>query len=627
MSITGFRRAAFWAMVGLLPALMGCKQVALAQALKPLDRVEPPHWYVGMADDELQLLLYGKDISGYTLKIDHPGVRISRLERVENPNYLFAYLRLSDELQAGEISLLLEQGRKRIRQNYTIKPRRFPDNRVDGFSAADLVYLIMPDRFANGDPTNDVVKGMQQATVDRTDDRMRHGGDLRGIEQHLDYIADLGVTALWLNPVQENNQPRESYHGYAMTDLYKIDPRLGTDADYLSLVEKSRDKGMKMIMDLVHNHVGDQHWFIRDMPSADWVNQWPAFTRTTYRAMTQMDPYAAEADARLMRKGWFDTHMPDLNQKNPHLAKYLIQNNIWWVEHAGLSGFRLDTYAYPDEDFMNRCLKAIRTQYPDIGIVGEVWVHTVAESAYWVQGNRLNPRPQQMPGVTDFPLYGAIRDGLNEGFDWDSGLRRIYYTLGQDMLYGDASRNMIFLDNHDISRAWAIFKQNMAHMKMAHAMLLTMRGIPQLYYGSELLFGNYANMGGTNVRQNMPGGWPGDSVSKFSREGRNAQENELVDYLSKLGQWRKSSKAIAEGGFRHYVPEDEVYVYFRMKDEALVMVLVNSATSPKKVATARFEAELQGVKSGRDVMSGAAWEAATEIEVPAKSVRILDLRK
>lgn len=590
-----------------------------------ITRLEPPHWYIGMADNQLQLLVYGPGIANYEVVVAHPGVVLAGTERVANPNYLFINLVIGDEAQAGAMQLTFKQGKRKFTRGYTLESRRFPDNRVNGFGPQDLMYLIMPDRFANGDPKNDVVAGMQEVGVDRQDNIKRHGGDLAGILQQLNYIQELAVTTLWLNPVQENNQPRESYHGYAMTDLYKIDPRLGTNADYYALVAELRKRDMKMVMDLVHNHLGNQHWLMLDLPDSSWVNHWDSFTRTSYRAVTQLDPYAAESDKAKMARGWFDTHMPDLNQQNPLLAQYLIQNNIWWVETAGLNGFRLDTYAYPDIDFVNRCVAAIRAQYPDIGIVGEVWVHTVAESAYWTEGNKLNPAPQSLPGVTDFPLYDALRDGLNERFDWATGLRRIYYTLAQDGLYGDANRNVIFLDNHDISRAWAIFKQDMERMKMAHGLLLTLRGIPQLYYGSELLFGNYAEIGGVNVRQDMPGGWPSDSVNAFLPEGRNQTQQELFDYISTIAQWRKGSQAIAQGDFKHYVPEDEVYVYFRRFKNELVMVLVNSSDQVKQVDASRFS-ELKAVDTVYEVMAGELTTLDSRLEVAPKSVRILDIR-
>lgn len=606
--------------------LGGCATGVQAQKTAVISRIEPPHWYVGMENTSLQVLFYGPNVAAFEPSLQYSGVEITEVRRVENTNYLFVQLTISPAARPGQMTFILIEGKRSIKQNYELKARRFPNNQVNGFGPQDMLYLIMPDRFANGDPKNDSIKGMNEMRVDRKDNSARHGGDLAGIRSKLDYIQELGVTALWLNPVQENNQPKESYHGYAMTDLYKIDPRLGSNADYVALVADLKQRNMKMVMDLVHNHIGNEHWLIRDLPAKDWVHNWPEFTRTTYRAITQLDPYADALDSRLMREGWFDTHMPDLNQKNPLLAQYLIQNNIWWVEYAGLGGFRLDTYAYPDSDFMNRCVGAIRQQYPDIGIVGEVWVHTVAESAYWVEGNKLNPQPQTLPGVTDFPLYAAIKDGLNEHFDWDQGLRRIYYTLAQDAVYGDASKNVIFIDNHDISRAWAIFKQNMDHMKMAHTLLLTLRGIPQLYYGSELLFGNYANMGGTNVRQNMPGGWPKDTTNVFVREGRSQQQNELFDHISTIANWRKGSKAIAQGSFKHYVPENEVYVYFRIYKNEKVMVLVNNSSKTKTVNRSRFASELGTAETAFDVLNGELTTLDGEIEIGPKTARILEIK-
>ncbi len=623
-----FRQKITGRLITLL-AMLCASSMVQAQAVKPVERIEPLHWYVDMAEPVLQLLVYGKNIGQATLTLtDYPGVKIKQQQTVANPNYLFVDLEIAPGTHPGLLKLNFSLQKKKVQYRYELKARRFPDNRVNGFHQGDLLYLIMPDRFANGNPQNDSMPGMRENKIDRKTDNRRHGGDLAGIRRNLPYVKDLGITTLWLNPVQENNQPHESYHGYAVTDWYKVDPRFGTNAEYVALVEEAHQKGLKVIMDLVHNHVGDQHWFIRDLPMADWVNQWPSFTRTTYRAITHVDPYADAADQKIMRDGWFDNHMPDLNQRNPLLAKYLIQNNIWWVEYAGLNGFRLDTYAYPDEDFMRDCVGAIRKQYPDIGVVGEVWVQTVAESAYWAEGNRLHAEPAtNLPGVTDFPLYDAVRDGLNEPFGWNTGLRRIYYTLAQDGLYGDASKNVIFLDNHDISRAWAVFKQDMAHMKMAHVMLLTMRGIPQLYYGSELLFGNYANGGGTNVRQDMPGGWQGDSTNVFTATGRSQQQNELFDYISRLARWRQGSDAIRFGKLTQFVPEDNVYVYFRHTENSSVMVVVNADKTDKTLDAKRFASRLNGFKGAMDVVSGQYTVDLNKLRIPAKTALVLDLQK
>ncbi len=599
-----------------------------AQGKRWIEKIEPENWWVNMAERQLQLMVYGKNIGNATVTLNsYAGVSLLASEKVENPNYLFLTLDIGPEAKPGTLILNFTNGKQKLRYDYKLLARRFPDNKVNGYHAGDLMYLIMPDRFANGNTANDSILGMQQQGINRKSDIARHGGDLAGISARMDYFKQLGVTTLWLNPVQENNQPKESYHGYAITDFYKIDPRFGTNADYVKLVNTAHQNGLKVIMDLVHNHCGNQHWFIRDLPTKDWVNQWPEFTRTSYRAITQIDPYGSEADRTLMRKGWFDTHMPDLNQQHPLLSKYLIQNNIWWVEYAGLNGFRLDTYAYADSEFMRSCMGAIRKQYPDIGIVGEVWVATVVESAFYTHGNKLNPAPEtHLPGVTDFPLYDAIKDGLNEDFGWNTGLRRIYYVLAQDGLYGDASKNVIFLDNHDISRIWEVLRKDMAKMKMAHSLLLTLRGIPQLYYGSELLFGNYAAAGATNVRQDMPGGWPSDPVNKFDAQGRTADENEMFEHISRLANWRKNSTAIKDGAFAHYVPEDETYVFFRYTPESTVMVIAHTGKASRQIQTQRYNERISGFTKAVDVMSGQELSDLSTIRLQPMSVTILELK-
>lgn len=590
-------------------------------------RIDPPHWYAGMAQDTLQLMIHGKGLASAHVGLEKAsGIRIVGQNRLQHPDYLFVTVVGMSRMNPQTCTLRVEFGGKTQRIPYTFNARRKPEQTGTGVDASDLVYLIMPDRFANGDNTNDRVAGMHQTEIDRTNDIARHGGDLQGIIDRLDYLQNLGVTALWLNPVQVNDQPRESYHGYAITDHYRIDPRLGSNQLYLALADSLQSRGMKLVMDVIHNHWGDKHHLSRDLPDSTWLHNWPAFTRTSYRASTQIDPYALPADASLMKTGWFDTHMPDLNQENQFLARYLIQNNIWWVEYAGLEGLRLDTYAYPDEAFVNRCVAALIREFPSLGIVGEVWVHTVAESAYWVKGNRLNPRSQELPGVTDFPVYRAIMAGLQEAEGWDEGMRRIYYTLAQDGLYGSFPNNhYIFLDNHDVSRVYASLNGDLRRMKMAHAMLMTLRGIPQLYYGSELLMGNHAVLGATNVRQDMPGGWPGDPIDAFQPAGRTVEQNEMVDYISRLAHWRKKNGLLMkEGRLLQLVPENNLYIYFRQLKDQGVMVVVNASENSARIPLGRISEPLKGVKELREVTTDSQQLFGEGWSIPGKSAHVYE---
>ncbi|MEL6592615.1 MAG: alpha-amylase family glycosyl hydrolase, partial [Bacteroidota bacterium] len=421
----------------------------LASGILPaqaIQKIEPPFWWAGMEQQELQLLVYGPNIAANKVSVNHPGVSLISTQEVANPNYLFLNLQVSADAKAGLVPLVFQSGGEAFAVQYELKTRESQSNRIQGVTSEDFIYLLMPDRFANGNPNNDVIAGMAQTESSRTKQYARHGGDLQGIADHLDYLQELGVTTLWLNPILENNQPHESYHGYAFTDHYRVDPRFGTNADFKALVEACHSRGMKVIWDVVHNHVGNNHWFIKDLPDPTWIHQWEEFTKTSYRAPTLMDPYASEHDKNLMANGWFDHHMPDLNQQNPLLARYLTQNNIWWIEYAGLDGLRIDTYAYPDQEYMSDWARDIRTEYPQLGMFAETWVHGIPVQAWFSEKNGWKA-DSYMPATTDFQLYYAINDALSQPFGWTEGMARLYYTLAQDFVYEDATRNVVFLDN------------------------------------------------------------------------------------------------------------------------------------------------------------------------------------
>jgi glycosidase len=483
----------------------------------------------------------------------------------------------------------------------------------------------MPDRFANGDTKNDSLSGFFQG-VHRDQPFGRHGGDLKGISDHLDYIKRLGVTAIWLNPVLENNQKRESYHGYAITDLYKVDQRFGSNDDYLDFINKSHTLGLKVIQDMVMNHIGNMGWLVKDLPSKNWIHQFPTHTASNYRSTVIMDPYRSSNDEKIMSDGWFDTTMADVNQQDPLFAKYLIQNSIWWIEYAGIDGIRMDTYPYPDKNFMSRWCKELLTQYPSFNIVGEVWINDVAGTAYWQSGVKNADGYQSLlPSVTDFPLYFAMEKAFTEPAGWNNGLTRLYELLGRDFSYTNPQTNVIFIDNHDTPRFFHTVGKDLNKLKMAWVFLLTTRGIPQLYYGTEILEdGDYSIH--PTVRRDFPGGWDGDVVNAFSGSGITLEQQEAMAYLKKLLSWRKQKEVIHTGKLRHYIPKDNVYVYFRYNEQGeVIMVVLNGNDKPMSVATDRFSEAMSGKKHAKNPLTGEVLNNIDKIVVAPFTALILEL--
>jgi glycosidase len=581
-----------------------------------------------MANPDLQLCIYGKGISQYQLTADYPGFTIRKVNKVENPNYLFVDITIDrSRIKPGTVSLHFTDGSRAFTQSYTLHAKDKSRGRIQGYDSRDLVYLIMPDRFANGDKSNDRIPNMRDQTLDRDSMFYRHGGDIKGVIDHLDYIKELGATAIWLTPVQENDQPLESYHGYAFTDHYRVDPRLGDNELYKSYVKAAHAKGLKVIQDMVYNHVGTEHWFIRDLPMHDWIHQFDTFTRTNYRATTLIDPYASDFDRNLMSNGWFVKSMPDLNQKNPYLAKYLIQNSIWWIETTGIDGFRFDTYTYSDLGFMSHLMKSIQAEYPQFTAVGELWDHCVAIEAYFMQHPRIAGAPEShLTGLIDFQLYDAINEALTKPMGWTEGLSRIYYTLTQDLLYSDPSRNLTFLDNHDLSRFYSIVGEDLQKYKMGVAFLLTTRGTPSIYYGTEILMKNYANPDG-KVREDFPGGWAGDRADKFRKDGRTEKENEALDFVKKLANYRKENDVLQTGKLTQFVPENDVYVYFRSNEKKTVMVIMHYSDRAHTIHLSRFAEKTNGFKSYKDVISGTDGALNPDMELKPYEVRVLELKK
>ena len=572
------------------------------------------------------LLFYNKnvDISGYAASLNYQRVSLKETGKVSNPHYLFLTLEISADAPAGLIPIQFAQGKKKFTINYELKTRDTSTERIQGFNSSDVVYLIMPDRFANGDMKNDTLPGMIEG-AHRDKPEGRHGGDIKGISDHLDYISDLGVTAIWLNPILENNQPYSSYHGYAITDLYKVDSRFGSNEDYVAFIKKSQGMGLKVIQDMVMNHIGHHHWLVKDLPEKDWIHQFPEFTRSNYQGTVVSDPYQSGYDANLISNGWFDTSMPDVNQKDPRFARYLIQNTLWWIEYAGIDGIRMDTYPYPDKEFMAKWVSTVMQEYPRFNIVGEVWFDNIANTAYWQKGSvNKDGYKSTLPSVTDFPLCFAIPKSLNEKTGWDTGMRRIYNVLCQDFVYPNPEQNVIFLDNHDMTRIFLSLERDVKKLKMALAFLLTTRGIPQLYYGTELLMdgdGGYH----PNVRKDFPGGWTGDKVNSFHSAGRTSEQNEVFDYLKNLLQWRKTADVIHGGGLTHYIPEGNVYVYFRYDSSNTVMVILNANVEDKVIETKRFSQNMQSFKKGHDILSKREHSDIQSVRVPAMTALILEL--
>lgn len=567
--------------------------------------VYPTNWWTGMKHSKIQLMIHGNGIgaAGKKISIQYPGVKLIKTHRVENANWLFLDIDVADakpgimKVQLGAQSLPFELKTRRKNEN--------GKSRIMGVTSADLVYLIMPDRFANGDPSNDRINGMKEVVYGRDSLKGRHGGDLQGIQQHLDYIKELGVTAIWLNPVLESDRTRESFHGYAFTDQYKIDPRFGGDKAYHDLIEAAHKKQIKIIQDAVYNHVDIDHITVKDQPMKDWLNNWDQYKNTTYKDQVLMDPYASEMDKKIMSDGWFTTLMPDLNQRNPYVANYLIQHAIWTTENFGIDGWRIDTYAYCDLEFMNRCNKALLDEYPQIGIFGETWVHGMTNQSFFVKNNFKNIFPSNLPGVTDFQLYYAMNDALNQKFGWTEGVSKLNLTLAADFVYADPFKNSVFLDNHDLTRFFTTIGENFSKYKMGINWLLTLRGIPQLYYGTEILMTGSTHPTDALVRKDFPGGWPADSVNKFNRAGRTSLENEAFEYVKRLAHFRKNSSALKTGKTTQFIPTDGLYVYFRYDNSQTIMVVSNTGDKEVKLNMDNYKERTSRFTSLKNVQNGA----------------------
>ena len=601
------------------------------QAATKIDHIEPENWYVGMKNSSLQLMVYGKNIRDSRVSVDYPGVKIDSLVRLDSPNYLFVYLNLSG---AKPGNMVLNIDGKKV--NYPLKARTMSGDKRIGFDNSDVLYMLMPDRFASGRNITKPMKGLNPYVVDRSKPSLRHGGDLEGVRQHLDYFNQLGVTALWFTPVLETNLPdmnsQSSYHGYATTNYYRVDPRFGTNEDYARLVAEAHAKGLKVVMDMIFNHCGYDHPWVKDMPSKDWFNtpEWMKkgdsyYLQTSYKLTPVLDPYASKVDKRETVDGWFVRSMPDLNQKNPHVMTYLIQNSEWWIETVGIDGIRMDTYPYADRKAMSQWMKILNEEYPNFNTVGETWVTEPAYTAAWQKDSKLSKVNSYLKTVMDFSFYDKINLAKHEETDaWWKGLNRIYNSLCYDYLYENPSSVMAFIENHDTDRFLENGKDTLA-LKQALALLLTINRIPQLYYGTEVLMNGTKEVTDGNVRCDFPGGFAGDKHNAFTAEGRTKAENSMFNWLSKLLKWRRNNMVITKGKQIQFIPYKGVYVIARQWNDQTILTILNGTSQPVTLPLDRYAEVIGNHQEAKDVISGRKVKLGSELQLKARDTKVIEL--
>ncbi len=587
--------------------------------------IEPAFWWSGMQETELQLMIFGRNIASYKAAVTAKGVYLKEVVTLENPNYQILYLDISGSTPQ-KFEIVFTEGKKKITYNYELKPRDPQRMAIESFGPSDVLYLIMPDRFANGDPTNDHIPMRTGYRVDRNDPNARHGGDLKGISDRLGYLSDLGVTAIWLNPVLENDMEGGSYHGYATTDYYRVDPRFGTNEEYRQLISDAHDKGMKVVMDMIFNHCGSDHPWLKEVPSPDWFNNLGEYVQTSHMKEMYFDPYASEYDRSKMVDGWFVPSMPDLNQRNRHVAKYLIQNSIWWIEYSGVDGIRQDTYPYADYEMMVDWCNAVYKEYPAYNIVGEAWLNNPIGTAFWQKDSKLNNRDNtNLKSVMDFRFMGLSHTAfVEETTEWNGGLHGIYDHMTYDFIYPDIYNVLRFLDNHDTDRFLKKYPENLSGWKQAITFLLTMPGTPQIYYGTELLMNGNKSLSDGDIRRDMPGGWLGDKSDHFTREGRDTLQNKAFDFLSKLLHWRRGNKVIAKGKMKHYVLQKGVYVYERYLGDESILVFMNGTSNDVEINLDRYGESIQNKTSGKDVISGKTVSFGKTLKLGPKEVIVAE---
>ena len=599
---------------------------AVSQTYK-VEKIEPQFWWNGMQNEELQIILYGKNISELKAEINSSQVKISKVIQTDNPNYLFVYVSIPNGANLRGFQILLKKdGKTEVTVDYQLRMRETNSAQRIGFNNSDLIYLITPDRFANGNPQNDNVEGMLEK-VNRQNKDGRHGGDIEGIVKNMEYFKNLGVTALWINPLLENNQPEFSYHGYSITDFYATDPRFGTNEEYENLGKLCQQNGIKLIIDVILNHCGSEHWWMKDLPSKDWINYDGKFVPTNHRRATTQDIYRSENDYNLFVDGWFVPSMPDLNQKNILLADYLIQNSIWWVEYSHLQGIRVDTYPYPDMNFTAEYTKRIMEEYPNLNIVGEEWSENPLTVAYWQAGKEnANGYVSYLPSLFDFPLQGAIVRSLKETENfYFSGFLTLYQMLANDFVYANPNNLVTLLDNHDMARVYTQLNQNYDLFRLSMVYLLTTRGIPQIFYGTEILMGEPNEESHGIIRSDMAGGWEGDAINAFTQKGLNNKQLQAFQLIKTLAVWRKNAQVIHNGKLMHFSPENGFYVYFRYNGTKKVMVVLNKNTEKKELDISRFSEMLSGCKSGKDVLTGNSFDLTKNIVLQPLTPLVLEV--
>ncbi|AZA57963.1 glycoside hydrolase family 13 protein [Chryseobacterium shandongense] len=605
---------------------------AASIAFSQIQKVEPAFWWKGMKNPELQILVYGKDIAKNEIELSD-GVQIKNIQKVENPNYLFVTIN-TNEINVPKFKISVKNGKKNIGSYiYELKQRNPNSANRESYTSKDVMYLIMPDRFANGDEKNDSSTNLIEK-ANRNLPNGRHGGDLRGIINNLDYIQNLGATAVWLTPVNEDNEKVYSYHGYAQTDLYKIDERYGTNEEYKELSQKLNQRNMKLVMDYVTNHWGVSHWMIKDLPTKDWIHWFSdgenGFKRSNYKTTTQFDTNASDIDKKIALDGWFDTTMPDINQKNPLVLKYLTQNAIWWIEYAELGGFRVDTYPYNDKEAMAKWAKAITDEYPNFNIVGEAWLYSSAHIAAWQKDSKIGEAANynsNLPSVMDFTLYSDLPKALKEKEGWDGGMAKLYNVFTSDFLYPNINNLLVFFENHDTERFNEIFNGNPADYKLAMTLMATVRGIPQLYYGSEVGMRGDKNKGGdADIRRDFPGGWKSDKINAFNPSSQTSEQKEFYQFTQKLLNWRKGMDVIHTGRTKNFVPQNNIFVYFRYNEKESVMVILNNNEADQTIDVKHFAESLKGFSKGKDVISGREFSVNENFKIPAKSSMVIELK-
>lgn len=597
-----------------------------AAPIMEIDRIAPNFWWSGMKNPELQIMLYGKNIATSAVSVTGKNIVLKETVRQDSPNYLFLYLDLTDA-PAQTFNIVLTQGKKKTAVPYELKQRVRKGSDIQGFTSEDVLYLIMPDRFANGNPENDIIEGMLEKKIDRNDPFARHGGDLAGIANHLDYIADLGVTAIWLNPTQENDMPDGSYHGYAITDYYQIDRRFGTNEEFKTLVDQAHSKGLKVVMDMIFNHCGSENYLFRDKPSKEWFNFHSEYVQTSFKTASVMDVHASQYEKKIATDGWFTQVMPDLNQRNRHVARYLIQSSIWWIEYAGINGIRQDTHPYADYDFMSQWCKEVLDEYPYFNIVGETWLNSNVLVSYWQKDSKLAaPKNSNLPTVMDFPLQGLMNQAFDEETtEWAGGLYKLYDYQTQDLVYANPMNLLTFLDNHDTSRFATTDEkaENLTRYKQAITFLLTTRGIPQIYYGTEILMTGDKGKGDGDLRKDFPGGWQDDTTENFTANGRTAMQNEAFDFTRKLLNWRKGNEVLGKGTLKHYSIQNGTYVYERKYNGRSVVVMMNGTGQAQTLNLTPYR-EILPQAEAKDFLSGRTVTLGETLELQPREILLLE---